>query len=199
MQSFSFISLTASEKIFEYFLENLPFMLSWQPIKFSDLDKFIWIVEDYSRNISVKKNLNTVHAAKCYDQSRLITWNFESHVTFLRGFCVDITRKYREFCVERGDRTWNSATLAWLPAWKRLTVSVKKIICRIILPVWMNIALRLECYSTAAFRKVLIFFWNAKCEEILSMKDRSFSVNHDLPCHNFECLHQLREVICIRL
>ena len=49
-------------------------------------------------------NLPTVHAAKCYDQSRLITWNFESHVTFLRGFCVDITRKYREFCVERGDR-----------------------------------------------------------------------------------------------
>ena len=141
----------------------------------------------------------TVHAAKCYDQSRLITWNFESHVTFLRGFCVDITRKYREFCVERGDRTWNSATLAGLPAWKRLTVSLKKIICRIILPVWMNIALRLECYSTAAFRKVLIFFWNAKCGEILSMKDRSFSVNHDLPCHNFECLHQLREVICIRL
>ena len=141
----------------------------------------------------------TVHAAKCYDQSRLITWNFESHVTFLRGFCVDITRKYREFCVERGNRTWNSAKLAWSPAWKRLTVSVKKIICRIILPVRMNIALRLECYSTAAFRKVLIFFWNARCGEILSMKDRSFSVNHDLPCHNFESLHQLWEVICIRL
>ena len=47
----------------------------------------------------------TVQAAKCYDQSRLITWNFESHVTFLRGFGVDITRKYREFCVERRDRT----------------------------------------------------------------------------------------------
>ena len=151
-----------------------------------------------SANIQIM-GFYTVHAAKCYDQSRLITWNFESHVTFLRGFCVDITRKYREFCVERGDRTWNSATLAWLPAWKRLTVSVKKIICRIILPVWMNIALRLECYSTAAFRKVLIFFWNAKWREILSMKDRSFSVYHDLPCHNFECLHQLREVICIRL
>ena len=40
MQSFSFISLTASEKkIFEYFFENIPFMLPWQPIKFSDLDK----------------------------------------------------------------------------------------------------------------------------------------------------------------
>ena len=143
--------------------------------------------------------IHTVHAAKCYDQTHLIMWNFESHVTFLRGFCVDITRKYREVCVERGDRTWNSVTLAWSPAWKRLTVSVKKIICRIILPVWMNIALRLECYNTAAFRKVLIFFWNGKCGEILSMKDRSFSVNHDLPCHNFECLHQLREVIFIHL
>ena len=40
MQSFSFIHLTASEeKSFEYFLENLPFMLPWQPIKFSDLHK----------------------------------------------------------------------------------------------------------------------------------------------------------------
>ena len=40
MQSFNFIPLTASEeKIFEYFFENLPFMLPWQPIKFSDLNK----------------------------------------------------------------------------------------------------------------------------------------------------------------
>ena len=37
---FQLIPLTASEeKIFEYFFENLPFMLPWQPIKFSDLDK----------------------------------------------------------------------------------------------------------------------------------------------------------------
>ena len=40
MQSLSFIPLTASEKkIFEYFFKNLPFILPWQPIKFSDLDK----------------------------------------------------------------------------------------------------------------------------------------------------------------
>ena len=40
MQSFSFIPLTSSEeKMFEYFFENLPIMLPWQPIKFSDLDK----------------------------------------------------------------------------------------------------------------------------------------------------------------
>ena len=40
LQSFSFIPQTASEElIFEYFFENSPFMLPWQPIKFSDLDK----------------------------------------------------------------------------------------------------------------------------------------------------------------
>ena len=40
LQSFSFIPLSVSEeKIFEYVFENLPFMLSWQPIRFSDLDK----------------------------------------------------------------------------------------------------------------------------------------------------------------
>ena len=40
MQSFSFIPLmTSEEMIFEYFFENLHFMLPWQPIKFSDLDK----------------------------------------------------------------------------------------------------------------------------------------------------------------
>ena len=40
MPSFSFILLTVSEKKnFEYFFENLPFMLPRQPIKSSDLDK----------------------------------------------------------------------------------------------------------------------------------------------------------------
>ena len=167
-------------------LNTIVFIILMQLLIISSLKSVSRYVSYREASIAIR----TVHAAKCYDQSRLITWNFESHVNFLRGFCVDITRKYREFCVERGNRTWNSATLAWSPAWKRLTVSVKKIICRIILPVRMNIALRLEYYSTAAFREVLIFFWNARCGEILSMKDWSFSVNHDLPC--FECLHQLR-------
>ena len=40
MPSLSFILLTVSEKKnFEYFFENLPFMLPSQPIKSSDLDK----------------------------------------------------------------------------------------------------------------------------------------------------------------
>ena len=56
----SFITIMASEeKSFEYFFENLPFMLPWQPVKFNDLEKkIIWIVEDYSRNFSIEKNLN---------------------------------------------------------------------------------------------------------------------------------------------
>ena len=36
-----------------FFSENLAFQLPWSPIKISDLDK-IHMVEDYSRNISVK-------------------------------------------------------------------------------------------------------------------------------------------------
>ena len=31
--------LMISEEMFYYFFKNLPFMLPWQPIKFSDLDK----------------------------------------------------------------------------------------------------------------------------------------------------------------
>ena len=52
--------LMASEKkIFEYFcFENLAFWLLWQPIKISDLDKIHMVVEDYSRNISVKRFKN---------------------------------------------------------------------------------------------------------------------------------------------
>ena len=30
---------------------------------------------------------------------------FESNVTFFRGICMDITRKYHEFFVKHGDRT----------------------------------------------------------------------------------------------
>ena len=37
IQSFSFIPLTASEE--KIFFQNLPFVLPWQPVKFSDLDK----------------------------------------------------------------------------------------------------------------------------------------------------------------
>ena len=51
--------LTASEeKIFEYFFENLPFMLPWQPIKFSDLDKIYMNRRGLLKKHFCKKNLN---------------------------------------------------------------------------------------------------------------------------------------------
>ena len=56
---FSFIPLTASEeKIFLIFFENLPFMLSWQPIKFSDLDTIHMNRRDLLKKHFNKKNLN---------------------------------------------------------------------------------------------------------------------------------------------
>ena len=57
--------------------------------------------------------LDTVQAAKRLYPSRLRTWNFASHVTFLRGFCEEvawdlrgISVSFAKFCefffVERG-------------------------------------------------------------------------------------------------
>ena len=39
LNKYAKFQLMVSEKIFEYFFENLPFMLPFQPIKLSDLDK----------------------------------------------------------------------------------------------------------------------------------------------------------------
>ena len=36
--------MASEEKIFEYFFANLVFRLPWQSIKYSDLEKFIWLV-----------------------------------------------------------------------------------------------------------------------------------------------------------
>ena len=36
------------------------------------------------------KRFSTVQPAKRLYPSRLRTWNFASHVTFLRGFCVEV-------------------------------------------------------------------------------------------------------------
>ena len=49
--------LTASEeKISEYFFENLPFMLPWQPIKFSNLDKIHMNSSELLKKHFCKKN-----------------------------------------------------------------------------------------------------------------------------------------------
>ena len=60
MQSFSFIPLTISEeKNFEYFFENLLFMLTRQPIKFSDLNKIHMNGRGlFKKHFCKKKNLS---------------------------------------------------------------------------------------------------------------------------------------------
>ena len=58
MQSFSFIPLIISEKIFEYFFKNLSFMLPWQPIKLSNLDKIHMNRRGLLKKHFCKKNLN---------------------------------------------------------------------------------------------------------------------------------------------
>ena len=55
LQSFSFIPLTASkEMIFENLFAKLAFLLPWQQSNSVVWTKFIYLVEDYSRNTSVK-------------------------------------------------------------------------------------------------------------------------------------------------
>ena len=72
MQSFSFIPLTASEeKIFEYFFENLPFMLPRQPIKFSDLDKIHMNWRGLLKKHFCKKNLNI-----CSETAKIANFHF---------------------------------------------------------------------------------------------------------------------------
>ena len=75
MQSFSFIPLTASEdKIFkEYFLENLPFMLPWQPLKISDLDKIHMNRRGLLKHFC-KKNLNI-----CSETAKIANFHFSHY------------------------------------------------------------------------------------------------------------------------
>ena len=59
MPSFSFILLIVSEKDFESFLENLPFMSPYQPIKLSDLEKSRMIHEGLLKKHTCGKKSNT--------------------------------------------------------------------------------------------------------------------------------------------
>ena len=72
MQSFSFIPLMISEeKIFEYFFENLPFMLPWQPIKFRDMDKIHMNHRGLLKKHFCKKNLNI-----CSETANIANFHF---------------------------------------------------------------------------------------------------------------------------
>ena len=75
MQTFSFIPLTASEeKIFLYFFENLPLMLLWQPIKFSDLDKIHVNRRGLFKKHFCKKNLNI-----CSETAKIANFHFSHY------------------------------------------------------------------------------------------------------------------------
>ena len=75
MQSFSFIPLMISEeKIFEYVFENLPFILSWQPIKFGDLDKIHMNRRELLKKHFCKKNLNL-----CSETANIANFHFSHY------------------------------------------------------------------------------------------------------------------------
>ena len=75
MQSFSFIPLTASEeKIFEYFFENLPFILPWQPIKFSNLDKI-----QMNRRGPLKKHFCKTNLNMCSETAKIANFHFSHY------------------------------------------------------------------------------------------------------------------------
>ena len=76
MQNFSFIPLTDSEeKIFEYFFKNLPFMLPWQPIKFSDFDKIHTNRRGLlKKHFSKKKNQNI-----CSETAKIANFHFSHY------------------------------------------------------------------------------------------------------------------------
>ena len=72
MQSFSFIPLTISEeKIFNIFSKIYLLYCHGKKSNSAIWTKFIWIVEDYSRNISEKKNLNI-----CSETGKIASFHF---------------------------------------------------------------------------------------------------------------------------
>ena len=63
------------EKSFEYFFENVPFMLPWQPIKFSDLDKIHMNRRELLKKHFCKKNLNI-----CSETAKIAIFHFSNYV-----------------------------------------------------------------------------------------------------------------------
>ena len=67
--------MISEEKIFEDFFENLPFMLPWQPIKFSDLDKIHMNRRGLlKKHFCKKKNLNI-----CSETAKIANFHFSHY------------------------------------------------------------------------------------------------------------------------
>ena len=102
MQSFSFNLLTISEeKIFEYFYKNLPFMLPWQPIKFSDLDKIHTSCRGLlKKHFCKKKSLNI-----CSETAKIANFHF-SHYKSMETICYHSNQEFLS--------DWNKKTKLFL-------------------------------------------------------------------------------------
>ena len=72
MQGFSFIPHTASEE--KIFSKIYPLCCHGNQSNSAIWTKFIWIVEDYTRNISVKKNLNI-----CSETAKIANFHFSHY------------------------------------------------------------------------------------------------------------------------
>ena len=74
-KNFSFIPLMISEeKIFKYLFEYLLFLLPWQPIKFSDLDKIHMNRRGLLKKHFCKKNLNI-----CSEAAKVANFHFSHY------------------------------------------------------------------------------------------------------------------------
>ena len=66
------------------------------------MPRYNWELLEYIPFILIYSKMpGTVQPAKRLYPSRLRTWNFASHVTFLRGFCVGFARNLILFLFER--------------------------------------------------------------------------------------------------
>ena len=75
MQSFSFIPLTIDFwEVFWIFFRTLPFMLPWQPIKFSDLDKIHMNRRELLKKHFCKNNLNI-----CSETVKIANFHFSHY------------------------------------------------------------------------------------------------------------------------
>ena len=99
MLSFSFIPLMISEeKIFEYLFENLPFILPWQPIKFSDLDKIHMNRRGLLKKHFCKKNLNI-----CSEAAKVANFHFSHYKSMETISCHSNQSFYpkQSFCPDK--------------------------------------------------------------------------------------------------
>ena len=77
------------EDFWIFFFENLPFMLPWQPIKFSDLDNIHMNCIGLWRNISVKKNVNS-----CSETAKIASFHFSHYKSMKTISSYPIGTKY---------------------------------------------------------------------------------------------------------